>query len=91
MELQKSFLIKTKEQELWERRVRRRAELSSLVSISFVWVIFLLTLGELWKLRLVVLSNVLMCGPAPVPLFSWDFLPLGSLAHGIHLPVTESR
>jgi len=88
MELQKSFLIKTKEQELWERRVRRRAELSFLVSISFVWVIFLLTLGELWELRLADLSNVLMCGP--VPLFSWDFLSLGSLPHELHLPAPES-
>jgi hypothetical protein len=89
MELQKSFLIKTKKQELWERRVSRRAELRSLVSISFVWVIFLLTLGELWELRLADFSYVLMCGP--VPLFSWDFLPLGSLAYGIPLPATESR
>lgn len=47
------------------RRVRRRAELSFLVSVSFVWVIFLLTLGELWELRLTGLSNVLMCGPVP--------------------------
>lgn len=48
------------------RRVRRRAELSFLVSISFVWVIFLLTPGELWELRLTGLSNVLMCGPVPL-------------------------
>lgn len=69
------------------RRVRRRAELSFLVSISFVWVIFLLTLGELWELRLTGLSNVLMCGP--VPSFSWDVPSLGSWAHGIHRPAAE--
>lgn len=56
------------------RRVRRRAELSFLVSVSFVWVIFLLTLGELWELRLTGLSNVLMCGP--VPLFLGTSPPL---------------
>lgn len=70
------------------RRVRRRAELSFLVSISFVWVIFLLTLGELWELRLTGLSNVLMCGPMP-PFFPWDVPSLGSLAHGIHRAAAE--